>query len=346
MGQKNETLILVPILFVTLAILGGGTWWLWHNFKGNEKYSNGNHNPSLEAPNTLGEVSDVPSGSFSYLGSRNWDAIQETIDPIIRQIHPRFRVRYIGSITANSNLESEMVRQLSDNQIAFSQISRPLAKQTGDQTIEIEGKAFRQIPVAINVIAVAVNHNLKIASLNREQLRGIYTGGIRNWKQVGGPDLKIIPYSHSNQNKNTVKLFSESVLRGEKISSVVKNVDTPIAALREVSEKQGAIYYGAASEVVRDCSVKPLPLQIAEEELISPYQGSLVSPENCRNTGKPNQLHLEAFQNGDYPLARPWFIVFPENGSRKEQAGKTYAKLLLTQQGQHLMRNRGLIPLR
>ena len=346
MAQKNETLILVPILLIALAVLGSGIWWLWDNFNRNGNNRNRDDNTALEAPNTFGEVSNVPSGSFSYLGTRNWEAIQETIDPIIRQVHPRFRVRYIGSITATSNLKQEIGKQFSDNQITFSQISRPLTNQIGDQTIELDGSRFRQIPVAVNAIAVAVNHNLKIASLNREQLRAIYTGEIRNWKQLGGPDLEIIPYSHSNPNRNTVKFFSESVLKGETSSSAVKTVNTPIAAFRQVANHQGAIYYGAASQIVRDCSVKPLPLKTEKEEIISPYQGSLLPREKCRNPGETNQLNLEAFQSGAYPLVRPWFIVFPENGSPKEQAGKTYAKLLLTEQGQHLIRNLGLTPLR
>ncbi len=346
MAQKNETLILVPIFVVTLAILSGGIWWLWENFKVNGKDNTASNNTSLETLNTFGEVSPIPSGSFPYLGSPSWDSIQEAIDPIIREIHPRFRVRYSGSITQTSEIENEIPRQLSNNQIAFLQVSRPLTDKKGNTTIEIDGTSLRQIPIALNVLAIAVNHNLEIPSLTQEQLRGIYTGEIRNWEQVGGPNLEIIPYSQGNPKRKTVKFFAEDVLKGESLSSNVEMIDTPIAALKQVSENQGAIYYGLASQIVRDCSVKPLPLKTQEEKVVSPYQGSLVSPEECRNTGEPNQLNLEAFQNGDYPLTRPWFIVFNENGGRNEQAGKTYAKLLLTQQGQHLIRNRGLIPVR
>ncbi|MFP4134043.1 MAG: PstS family phosphate ABC transporter substrate-binding protein [Halothece sp.] len=346
MGQKNETLILVPIFVVTLAILSGGIWWLWENFKVNGKDKTARNHTPLETFNTFGEVSPIPSGSFSYLASPSWDSIQEAIDPIIREIHPQFQVRYSGSITQTSQIESEIPKQLSNNQIAFSQVSRPLTQKIGNTTIELDGNSLRQIPIALNVIAIAVNHNLEIPNLTQEQLRDIYTGKIRNWEQVGGPNLEIIPYSQANPKRKTVKFFTEDVLKGESFSSNVEKIDTPIAALKQVSANQGAIYYGLASQVVRDCSVKPLPLQTEEEEVISPYQGSLVSPEECRNTGEPNQLNLEAFQNGDYPLTRPWFIVFQENDGSNEKAGKAYAQLLLTQQGQHLIRNRGLIPVR
>lgn len=36
--------------------------------------------------------------------------------------------------------------------------------------------------------------------LTKEQLEGIFTGKIKNWKEVGGEDLKIVPYARETSS--------------------------------------------------------------------------------------------------------------------------------------------------
>jgi phosphate transport system substrate-binding protein len=47
--------------------------------------------------------------------------------------------------------------------------------------------------VAIDGIAIAVHPDLPVSGLTITQLKDIYTGKIRNWRQVSGPNLAIIP---------------------------------------------------------------------------------------------------------------------------------------------------------
>ncbi|MFQ6791722.1 MAG: phosphate ABC transporter substrate-binding protein [Thomasclavelia sp.] len=46
--------------------------------------------------------------------------------------------------------------------------------------------------VAIDAIAIVTDMNNSTDNLTKEQLIDIYTGKIRNWKEVGGPDLPIV----------------------------------------------------------------------------------------------------------------------------------------------------------
>ena len=43
-------------------------------------------------------------------------------------------------------------------------------------------------------VAVIVNTNSPIANLTRDQVRGLFTGAVQNWKDVGGPDAPVHLY--------------------------------------------------------------------------------------------------------------------------------------------------------
>ncbi|NJL80622.1 MAG: hypothetical protein HC917_20700 [Richelia sp. SM2_1_7] len=81
---------------------------------------------------------------------------------------------------------------------------------------------LRNIAVAIDGIAIAVNHKLKIKGLTIPHLKEIYTGKITNWQQVGGPDLPIIPYSRNPKNGGTPEFFVKEILGNEQLGKNVQ----------------------------------------------------------------------------------------------------------------------------
>ena len=60
-----------------------------------------------------------------------------------------------------------------------------------------EAKELTSIPVARDGIALIVNPLNKVTNLSTEQIRGIFNGSIRNWKEVGGNDRPIRIVSRS-----------------------------------------------------------------------------------------------------------------------------------------------------
>lgn len=159
---------------------------------------------------------------------------------------------------------------------------------------------MKQIAVAIDGLAIAVNPNLNIPGLTVEQLQSIYKGKITNWNQVGGSDIPIKPYSRRVSDGGTVEIFVQDILGGQAFGNNVQFVSTTTQALEKVSLSLGGIYYASAPEVVPQCSIKPLPLGRTQKEYIAPYQEPFVSPNECPN--KPNKLNIEAFQSGSYPM--------------------------------------------
>ncbi len=362
MAHKNETPALILSLLVTLGLLGAGAFWFSRQFNFTvgdltrrtpsspassvslDPGSSGNSSSSI-ASNTavaqFSQVQNVPSGLFLYGGSTTWAPIRGSIDPAIQTVFPQFTLRYTdppgsppGSTTG--------IQMLLNGQLAIAQSSRPLA-ESEYQSAKQRGFTLQQVPVALEGIAIAVHPDLEISGLTLDQLKGIYTGQITNWSQVGGPNLAITPWSRQEEG-GTVEYFKTEVMGNANFSSTVRFASNTTQALRSVASTPGSLYYASAPEVVGQCSIKPIALGRTPSELIPPYQPPLVPLSAC--PGQRNQLNLNAFKQGQYPLTRTLFVIVKQNGAIEQQAGEAYANLLLTGQGQDLLMKAGFVPLR
>jgi phosphate transport system substrate-binding protein len=153
--------------------------------------------------------------------------------------------------------------------------------------------------------------------------------------------LPIKPYSRRINNGGTVELFVQDILGGQAFSPQIEFISTTTQALKKLAHSPGGMYYASAPEVVPQCSIKPLPLGRMPGQYIAPYQEPFILPNECPD--KRNQLNIKAFQSGKYPITRNLFVVVKQNGQTEEQAGVAYANLLLTEQGQELITQLGLL---
>lgn len=289
--------------------------------------------------NTFKQVEGVPSGLFNYGGSTTWAPIRKEVDSIIQENQQQFKLRYQDHPIKNPG-SGVGISMLLDSQLSVSQSSRPLKPEEYQEAKERQIN-LKQIPVAIDGITIAVNPNLNIAGLSVVQLKNIYLGKITNWKEVGGPDIEIVAFSKSPHSSGTAEFFVNQVMDKEHIGSNVQLVSTTTMALREVAANEGAIFFASAPEVVGQCQIKTLPIGHSTGKLISPHQQPYVTPSQCPQ--KRNQIDRQVFQNGDYPLTRQLFVIVKEDGGRDERAGKAYANLLLSKEGQRLIEKAGFI---
>ncbi|MEL6322536.1 MAG: substrate-binding domain-containing protein, partial [Cyanobacteria bacterium J06626_14] len=237
MSQKKDGPILIIALLITVGLLGVGGWWIVQQL--------GNRNSSEPSPTvstsptptnpppvtsgirsaaTLTAVENIPSGLFNYGGSTTWAPIRRDIDPAITQAHPGFQLRYMNPTTGAPG-SSTGIQMLLNNQLAFSQSSRSL-KVEEIQAAQQRGYTLKEIPVALEGIAIAVHPDLSIAGLTVEQLQNIYTGQITNWSQVGGPNLPVTPYTRRPEEGGTVEFFLQNVLGGASFGSNVSYIPT------------------------------------------------------------------------------------------------------------------------
>jgi phosphate transport system substrate-binding protein len=324
MSQKNETFILFLASIIPIGLIFTGLWFLRDMLP---IRSNNSKNQLTSCEISL-------EGTFNYGGSTTWAPIRKDVDSVLQQVCPTFILRYVQPPTKNPG-SGTGIEMLIANQLAFSQSSRSIQ---GAENIEAQKKGFslQEIAVAIDGIAIAVNHNLNIPGLTVNQIQGIYTGKITNWQQVGGENLPIIPITRTKEAGGTVEFFVDNVLQKANFGQNISYIATTTLALREVAKIKGAIYYASAPEIVPQCSIKPLPIGRTPQQFVIPYQEPHIPESECR-PGKRNQLNTQVFRNGDYPITRNLFVIVKQNGQIDEQAGKAYASWLLTSQGQKLL---------
>ncbi|MGF1521984.1 MAG: PstS family phosphate ABC transporter substrate-binding protein [Leptolyngbyaceae cyanobacterium] len=347
MAEHNKKTLLVSAGLVAIAAVSGGFGLMYSqgvNPLGDRAIGASTAEESIEENKPeilLSRASEsVPSGLYAYGGSTTMEPIRQVMEPHIQKIIPNFQLRYTDPI-GKAPSSTSGIQMLLDGRLAFSESARPIQPEEYEAAQQ-QGFKLEQIAVAVDGVAIAVNPELPIEGLTLAELSGIYQGRITNWSEVGGPDLEIQPLSRSPLLSSTAGFFAKNVLAGTPLGNNVAIVRDTRTALRKVMDSPGAIYYASAPDVVPQCAIKPLPLAMDDEHsFILPYEPPLVETADCY--GQRNQLNVEAFRTGTYPLTRQLFVVVKKNGTAEEEAGRAYADILLTPEGQALIETAGFI---
>lgn len=282
--------------------------------------------------------SDVPRGIFKYGGSTTFAPIRgEKFIEAINKAHPQFKLHYTEPEDEKPG-SGTGIKMLLEGQLDFSQSSRPV-KPEEFKRAEEEGFKLREIPVAIDAIAFYVNPkliNLGVKYITLEQAQKIFIGEIQNWQDLRGPNIRIVPFSRNLQAGGTVDFFYEKVLEKESFGQNVQEIQDTTEGIRRVATTLGGIGYATASEVINQETIHPLSLaQYTDSSPVSPCE-----TDTCKS------VNQKAFKDYSYPLTRRLFVVIKKDGKLDEKAGIAYKNLLLTNEGQKLIKNAGFVPIR
>ncbi len=111
-------------------------------------------------------------------------------------------------------------------------------------------KAFAARPteykVALDGLSVYVNPENSLKELTMAQVGDIFTGKIKNWKEVGGPDAPITIYSRENSS-GTYEFFKEHVLKGKDFAASAQTMPGTAAIVQAVLKDKNGIGYGGAA---------------------------------------------------------------------------------------------------
>jgi phosphate transport system substrate-binding protein len=184
-----------------------------------------------------------------------------------------------------------------------------------DKNIEIE-----TVTIAFDALAIIVNPANKVSKLTREQLEKIFTGEIKNWKEVGGDDAKIVAYSRESSS-GTYEFFKDEVMDKKNYATDILNLPATGAIVQAVGQTKGAIgYIGLAYETKE---VKQLA----------------VSYDQGKTFVEPS---LASAKDKSYPISRPLFYMFEKKNATKV---KTIVDYALSAEGQKIVGEIGYIPL-
>lgn len=332
----SSTLLLGELtLLIVFMLLGVGGYFLWQQVQSSVTVNNekiySNSSSDIQSYTFMKEVPNVPKGTFNFGGSLIFASlVAQGTHQAINQAYPDFILRYTEPVD-NQPGTGKGIEMLLKGQLSFALSGRPLEDAEFKQATE-RGFKLDQVPVAIDGLGCYTHPDISIPGLSVTQLQEIYTGKITNWKEVGGPNLRIVPFSI---NVKTTALLK--TLLGSKIGSVSPKVRSSrdyTVLVRDVSTTPGAIGIGAAMLVVTQKTVRPVALAAGNTNKYVPA------------TTDNNKLNMPAFRDGSYPITRYLYVIIRRDGRADEQAGVGYANLLLSKEGQQFVEKAGLVPIR
>ncbi len=103
------------------------------------------------------------------------------------------------SISISGGGSSNGAKALIDGTTDIAMMSRDM-KSAEIQKATENGRVPAQFIVALDCIVPVVNPNNPVSGLSKDQLFGIYTGKIKNWKEVGGEDSQIVVISRDTSS--------------------------------------------------------------------------------------------------------------------------------------------------
>jgi len=198
--------------------------------------------------------------------------------------------------------------------------SRPMKPSEFDKLKQRYGTRGVEIKSALDGLSVYANAECPVQELSLGQLKDIYTGKITNWKDIGGPNAKIILYGRENSS-GTYVYFKDNVLMGDDYTSTVQSMPGTAAVVNAVAKDKNGIGYGGAAygKGIREVKVK--------KDATSPAYAPTV----------------ENIKSGDYPISR-YLYMYVRN--RPTGALKNYIDWTLSEEGQKIVSEVGYFPIR
>src|SRR4029079_8625680 len=124
--------------------------------------------------------------------------------------------------------------------------SRAMKDTEKKQLVEKAGASPVEIPVAKDGLSVYVTESNPLSEITMPDLKAIFTGKITTWKDLGGSDTKIIPYSRENSS-GTYVFFKEHVLENADFTPRAQNMPGTAAVVNAVTKEKFGIGYGGAA---------------------------------------------------------------------------------------------------
>jgi phosphate transport system substrate-binding protein len=198
--------------------------------------------------------------------------------------------------------------------------SRPMTDEEKQKAAH-GGKAIQEYVPALDGIAVIVNPQNPISELTMEQLAKIFTGEIKNWSALGGPDKTILVISRESSS-GTYQFFQEHVLNKKDYS-------------------KDALMLPASSGIVQTVQRDALAISYVGLGYVQEAKGAVKALAIKKDTDSPAIMPTEAaIKDGTYPISRALQLYASGDASPEAKAFLDYT---LSAPGQEVVRAQGFV---
>ncbi|SET93969.1 PstS family phosphate ABC transporter substrate-binding protein [Hymenobacter actinosclerus] len=275
-------------------------------------------------------ATDTPTSGAISIG------VDETFAPIIKSEVDTFQKLYPGAqIRALYKPERDVMQAFMDDSVRLAVVSRQLteSEKASFKTLQIEPRAIR---IGVDGVAIILHPSNPDSLLTTAQLRGIFTGQLKQWSQVSAGNKKgEITAVFDNNNSSTARFVQDSITRGTALAKGIFASESNPALLDYVASHPNAIGVIGVNWI-SDRDDKGV------QKLLERVRVAGISPKAANNTPddyvQPYQAYLA---QKTYPLRRELYVI-----SREARAGlgTGFASFVAGNKGQLIMLKSGLMP--
>ena len=241
------------------------------------------------------------TGTISLAGSTSMEKLCEAMSESFMADNQGITVtvEYVGS---GAGIES-----LSKGSVDIGNSSRNLKPE------ELSNGCVENV-VALDGIAVIVDKNNGVKDISSENLKKLYTGEIKNWKELGGADEAVVVIGRE-AGSGTRDAFEELLELKDKCD-YAQQLDSTGAVLAKVASTPGAIGY--------------VSLDVVDESVLS------VSIDSV----EANEQNILA---GKYLLSRPFVMATKGDVSSQNELVQKWFEYVNSEKGKEIIKKVGLI---
>ncbi|MCD4842149.1 MAG: phosphate ABC transporter substrate-binding protein [Methanosarcinales archaeon] len=234
-----------------------------------------------------------------------------TVLPVAEECARVFMEKHPGSrIFVSGGGSSHGVQAVADGTVDIGCASRDLKSSETDAHRDLVTHA-----VAKDGVAVIVHQSNPVTDLTIEQLQGIYTGTITNWKDVGGTDSEIMVVTRE-EGSGTRDCFEQAVMKP------IKAEITDHGIIQDSNGKTRTTVAGSAQ------AIGFLSLGYVNDEVKAVRLDGIMPSE-------------ESIVDGSYAISRALWMITNGNPDSSEQA---FLDFVLGYGGQKIVENVHFIP--
>lgn len=170
--------------------------------------------------------------------------VKDVVDPMVPQIRQStgVDVKMVAMGTGRGMLAlyegKAAVAAISESLDEAITSSRKMMSELGLQKAVPANLVYHEF--ARDRVVVFVHKDNPVAALTKAQLKDLFSGKVRNWKEVGGPDAPVQIFL-SSPGSATRAIFQKMALDGGPITSDAAEYRTSVPALLEASRHRGGL---------------------------------------------------------------------------------------------------------